>query len=108
MFSPLCYSTADLLVDGEYVNGRQFIYTMTEVRDDGDGITYASDIYRITVTVWDNGDGTLTVTAEPNGEENEFVNTYEAFGSCAFRTACTTQRVSWPSPVQVDMVKIRS
>ncbi|MBR4502962.1 MAG: hypothetical protein IKP22_13940, partial [Clostridia bacterium] len=85
LFSPLCYSTADLLVDGEYVNGRQFIYTMTEVRDDGDGITYASDIYRITVTVWDNGDGTLTVTAEPNGEENEFVNTYEAFGSCAFR-----------------------
>ena len=42
---------------------------------------YASNTYGITVTVTDNGDGTLTVEAEPNGEENEFVNIYEAEGS---------------------------
>ena len=63
------------------MKSRQFTYTMTEVQGDAKGYTYASRTYEITVTVTDNGDGTLTVTAEPNGEENEFVNTYEAEGS---------------------------
>ncbi|MBR4502128.1 MAG: hypothetical protein IKP22_09595, partial [Clostridia bacterium] len=81
VFSMLTFDQDDLKVDGEYVNSRQFTYTMTEVRGDAKGYTYASRTYDITVTVVDNGDGTLSVTAEPNGEENEFVNTYEAKGS---------------------------
>ena len=81
VFSALTFDQDDLLVDGEYVKSREFTYTMTEVQDSADGYTYATKTYVITVTVVDNGDGTLTVTAEPNGEENEFVNTYEAEGS---------------------------
>ena len=75
VFPALEYTQEDLKVDGEYVKSRQFTYTFTEVQGDAEGYTYTSQTYGITVTVVDNGDGTLTVTAEPTGKENEFINT---------------------------------
>ena len=80
------YTLADI-IDGEYVDGhltKDFKYVVVEDIPEGaekktvDGVTFYYDSendikydateYHITITVTDNGDGTLKVTSKPEGE----------------------------------------
>ncbi len=66
-FTPIEYTTA-----GEYT------YTVIEKNTGKDGITYDETVFTVTVTVTDNGDGTLTAEADYAGKEVIFRNTYVA------------------------------
>jgi pilin isopeptide linkage protein len=61
--------------DGTYKDG-EFKYTIKEAAGDEKGVTYDETEYEITLTVSDNGDGTLEVTADKEIEEIEFINVY--------------------------------
>ena len=50
----IAFTAIDIDATGEY------IYTVKEVKGDAEGITYDETVYTVTVTVTDNGDGTLT------------------------------------------------
>ena len=56
-------------------------YTVKETSTDGNGIKVATNTYEVTVTVSDNGDGTLKVETSSNATALNFVNTYEASGT---------------------------
>ncbi|MBR0575669.1 Cna B-type domain-containing protein [Proteiniclasticum sp. BAD-10] len=61
-----------------YTEAGTYTYTVKEVLGELGGITYDDAEYRVTVTVKDNLDGTLTTTAEYPENGLEFVNTYMA------------------------------
>ncbi|MBR2719466.1 MAG: Cna B-type domain-containing protein, partial [Clostridia bacterium] len=69
-FSKITYTLADV---GEHA------YTVKEVAGTDGEITYDSTVYEITVTVEDNGDGTLNVTADKDVTALDFVNTYTEY-----------------------------
>lgn len=94
IFDEIIYTLEDLKDDnGEYVAEKTFTYTIKEnipagAEDNGDG-TYSKDGYTydghectLTVTVTDDGDGTLEVKTAytPETEGNIFKNTYRAQG----------------------------
>ena len=56
-------------------------YEVTEDTADLPGITGDDSILTVTVTVTDNGDGTLSAEIDPASETVEFTNKYEASGS---------------------------
>jgi len=62
----------------------EYSYTVREVKGDLGGVTYDEKEYTITVTVTDNGDGTLKVVASENVTALDFTNTYEAKGETTF------------------------
>lgn len=66
-FDPISYTEADL---GEHK------YTISEVAGDNDKFSYSKDVYTVTVTVTDNGDGTLTAKSDHRPSAVKFVNTY--------------------------------
>ncbi len=77
-FSPIEYTLADV---GEHE------YTVSEVNSGLHGYTYDSTVYRIKVTVTDNGDGTLTTATTVNGNAATpiaFTNAYTPDGSVQF------------------------
>lgn len=41
----------------------QYVYTLAEVEENINGVSYSKDVYEVTVVVTDNGDGTLSVLA---------------------------------------------
>ena len=53
-----------------------YIYTVSEVNGNASGITYDTTEYTITVTVVDNGDGTLTATTAYPEDSIVFNNSY--------------------------------
>lgn len=63
--------------------GKTFTYTIVEVNDGQGGYAYDSKVCEVTVTVKDNGDGTLSAAASYTPDAN-FNNTYSAFGSVTF------------------------
>ncbi|MDI9519949.1 MAG: FctA domain-containing protein, partial [Bacillota bacterium] len=77
-FPALSYSLADL--GGE--NSKEFKYTVAEVKPDPaiPGMEYDGTLSReVTVTVTDNGDGTLSASVTPASVD--FTNTYKAEGN---------------------------
>lgn len=69
--------------------GKTFTYTIVEKNDAAAGYQYDSDVYTVSITPRDNGDGTMTVSTQVSSEGgyNEqtegvatvpFVNTYDA------------------------------
>ena len=56
-------------------------YTISEVEGSDDTIAYAKNVETITVTLTDNGDGTITATADKTGSQVQFINTYSSKGS---------------------------
>ncbi|MBR4501352.1 MAG: Cna B-type domain-containing protein, partial [Clostridia bacterium] len=76
VFSALIFNQDDMKVDGEYLKTRKYTYTMKEVYGGEDMIIYASNSYDITVTITDDGSGTLIVNADRDGADNVFSNTY--------------------------------
>ena len=80
-FSDIKYTLADL--DG--ASSKDFTYTVKEkipadTSKEG-GVTYDTKTYQVTVTVTDNGDGTLQVTADKSASDMTFDNSYDASGS---------------------------
>ncbi|MBR2055324.1 MAG: Cna B-type domain-containing protein, partial [Clostridia bacterium] len=57
----------------------EYIYTVNEAKGTDSEITYDETIYTIKVTVADNGDGTLKVTADIDETALNFVNAYEKY-----------------------------
>ena len=62
----------------EFTEAGTYTYTMTEVSGGADGVTYDGSTHTVTVTVVDNGDGTLTATVsyDGSGAAPTFTNTY--------------------------------
>ncbi|MBO7674590.1 MAG: hypothetical protein J6S63_06235 [Atopobiaceae bacterium] len=81
-FDPIDYQLAQLTDTDE--QGRKtgtFTYTMVEVDGGAQGYTYDDAQQRVTVTVVDNGDGTLTATPDRTADQIVFANSYEASGT---------------------------
>ena len=60
-------------------------YTVSEVKGDKGGVTYDGSVKTVTVTVTDNGDGTLATAVAGAGDEATFTNAYAAEGSFALQ-----------------------
>ncbi|MBR3905770.1 MAG: Cna B-type domain-containing protein, partial [Clostridia bacterium] len=75
----------------EDVANSPFSYTISEVNDGQKGITYDTAVHTITVTVADNGDGTLKITASDNATALNFTNKYEAKGNVTFEGTKTLE-----------------
>ena len=86
-FSALKYSFEDLAGKTSKV----FAYTVNEVQGKLGGVTYDKTVYTVTVTVTDNGDGTLTAVAVTTGGKNDgkivFTNVYATGETTAYVTA---------------------
>ena len=87
-FAEITYTKADLekaVHDGTATKNEDGSYTVTytieEVAGTDEHITYANNTVNVTVTVVDNGNGTLTATPSYGTAGNKFVNTYNASGS---------------------------
>ena len=75
-------------------DGKTFTYEVVEVNAQKPGYIYGTQTYTVTVTVQDNGDGTMTVTAlDQNGNDvtladgsgMSFENTYKAEGEITLK-----------------------
>ncbi|MBE6040933.1 MAG: hypothetical protein E7220_00250, partial [Clostridiales bacterium] len=78
-FGDISYTLDDLKgEDGKYLEEKSFTYTITEECSDSN-IT-VPDPETVVVTVKDNKDGTLDVTAEYSFKDGKFVNKYDASG----------------------------
>ena len=65
VFTPIHYTAAGV-----------HTYSVVEVPVDAGGVEYDGTVFTVTVTVVDNGDGTLTATADYNNTPVAFVNRY--------------------------------
>lgn len=66
------FDTIDFDEEGTY------LYTINEVKGDGENVTYDDTVYQVTVTVEDNFEGYLTATVDYGGKNPVFANTYKA------------------------------
>ena len=67
-----------------YDKAGTYKYTINEVKGDLGGVTYDSTTKNVTVTVKDNGDGTMNASVEGDGKDATFTNSYAATGSVTF------------------------
>ena len=70
VFDKITYELADL--EGEAK--KEFVYGIAEVNDGQKGISYDKKVYTVKVTVTNNGDGTMTATADTDRDDIKFVN----------------------------------
>ncbi|HAB94338.1 MAG TPA: hypothetical protein DCF49_06190, partial [Lachnospiraceae bacterium] len=70
-FGTITYKLSDL--GGE--KKKVFTYGISEVKGSDRSIIYDEKVHTVVVTVTDNGDGTMTATADKSGEDIKFVNT---------------------------------
>ena len=78
-FTKIEYTEADLNKDtaGSYVETTK-TYKVVEKAGRDRYIVYDNTVYDITVTLKDNGDGTISVNADPKENSYDFTNTYAA------------------------------
>lgn len=71
--------------------GKEIHYTIVEEKGNISGITYSDATVDVTVTVTDNGDGTLNVSANKAtvASPAEFTNVYDAKGGVIFKVTKT-------------------
>ena len=87
-FKEIAYTQAD--VDATTHKGTK-TYTISEVNEGKDGYTYDKDVETITVTLKDDGNGTITATPDKNGAEVLFENEYKADGKVKLKAVKTTE-----------------
>ena len=80
----ITFTTLEYIHNAKQSDLGEHTYTVKEVRGDLGGVTYDETAYEVTVTVTDNGDGTLDVVASDNHKALNFTNTYEAKGKVDF------------------------
>ena len=83
-FDKLCFTQADMAdailnADGKYE--KRLTYQIAETAGSDKGYTYDATPCSVVVTLVDNGDGTITATADNTGTAVTFTNTYKAKGS---------------------------
>lgn len=79
-FGPIKYD-ASIFADDPDQRVKTYHYTITEEQGDAPGYTYdVANTEGVTVTVTDNGDGTLTASVEYDDDDVTFRNIYEAEG----------------------------
>ena len=77
-FEPIEYELSDLDKDEDgYAKETEFKYTVKETAGKRGGVTYDETEYEITVTVSDNGDGTLNVVKSEEADSIVFTNEYK-------------------------------
>ncbi len=76
-FDPIKYTASD--------DGQTYNYTISEIEETIEGMTYDKTAYDVTVTVTDNKDGTLTIEKGGDYEDIVFHNTYKASGDITFK-----------------------
>ena len=80
-FAPITYKQNAEQTDADT---REFEYTIVEVNDGQTGWTYDAHESKVTVTVTDNGDGTLaTEVVYGDGDQATFVNPYKPLSTSA-------------------------
>ncbi len=84
-FTKIGYTGSDLDTDddGNYVETTK-TYKVVEKAEGKAGITYDDTEYEITVTLKDDGEGTIEVSADPKENTYDFTNTYETKGDITF------------------------
>ena len=84
-FTTIEYTGDDLDkdADGYYVETTK-TYKVVEKAGEDSSVTYDDTEYEITVTLTDDGEGTIAVTADPAEDSYDFTNTYSAKGSYVF------------------------
>ena len=70
-------------------------YVIVESSSDAKGITTSKESYVVTVSVSDNGDGSLEVIAGEKAKKLDFVNTYEAEGAITFEGLKSINGRAW-------------
>ena len=75
----------------KYTKEGTYTYTIKEVIETKNGYTFDTAEKRVTVTVVDNGDGTMTATPVYDGGAAVFTNTYEASGSASLKAFKTLE-----------------
>ncbi len=77
-FEPITYTEKDMVVDGKIVASREFTYTISEVKPEGEKydalIVYDESVKTIKVTLTDNQDGTITADAKTTDANITFTN----------------------------------
>ncbi len=95
-FDEIEYTEADMVDDeGNYVTEKTFTYTIEETTELPDGVTNNGTI-EVTVTVTDNGDGTLTAVAEYTNDDT-IINTYVAEGDAVLKAKKALVGRAWQS-----------
>ncbi|MBP3656138.1 MAG: Cna B-type domain-containing protein [Clostridia bacterium] len=89
-----------LTYTGEDLEKSPIAYTVKEVKGNAAGYTYDETGYTVTVTLTDNGDGTITAAADKEAAEVAFANAYEAAGEWS-PTAIKTVNGAEPREDQV-------
>jgi pilin isopeptide linkage protein/LPXTG-motif cell wall-anchored protein len=69
-FKEISYKLSDLNGEAE----RVYTYKVSEVKGSMSNVTYDTRVYTVKVTVTDNGDGTMTATADLDKKSIKFVN----------------------------------
>ena len=84
-FKKLDYTGTDLDkdADGNYVKTTKN-YRVVETAGKDASVTYDDTEYKITVTLEDDGNGTINVTADPKESTYDFTNTYNTKGEITF------------------------
>ena len=77
-FEPIAYTEKDMVVDGKIVATREYTYTISEVKPEGEKydalIVYDESVKTIKVTLTDNQDGTITADAKTTDANITFTN----------------------------------
>ena len=77
-FEPIAYTEKDMVVDGKIVASKEFTYTISEVKPEGEKydalIVYDESVKTIKVTLTDNQDGTITADAKTTDANITFTN----------------------------------
>lgn len=58
-------------------SGKDFVYTIDEVQEGGNGYTCDTSVYTVTITPHDNGDGTMSITTVVEDSDGEHSMTVE-------------------------------
>lgn len=76
-FGNITFTASDMLVDGDAVASKTFVYIVSETVPDPVkvGIQYSTNVAKVYVTVTDDGEGHLVATSST--ENGTFVNKYE-------------------------------
>ena len=91
-FEKIEYTSDDLDKDdsGNYVTTTK-TYTVVEKAGADSSVTYATKMYPVTVTLTDNGKGTINVVADPVENTYNFTNTYNTKGEVTLSGTKTLQ-----------------
>ena len=120
LFDDISYTISDAGVDAEHPN--YFYYTIKETKGTNPDIVYDETVYKYTVSVYDNGDGTLTVSKRvdptlpdgtPEGYDALFTNQKVVKTTFEFKkiwkaSNTSTEKMAWPDGKDISVTLYRN